>query len=575
MTSTDAKAAAERLKFAIISRAFVTSDTAKISRKNGTVRDDGWLFDLRRLSLEGASMSDIATLFWEAHDDVGPVQVGGLESGAIPVVAAIVARGFDSGRADMSGFFVRKSRKRDGLMQMIEGMLVPDRPIILVDDLLNTGESILRQVEILEELGYTVSGVWTILRFRDTGAYAGLTSKGIAVRSAFVLDDFAKELGVSPPKREHAHLPSSSYEVLWKFASDNPSYQHVVPKSDPAIDTERVYIGSDTGILWALNQADGSVAWSFRSGSSASGKGIFSSPLMIGDTVCFGSYDGNVYALDVKTGKKKWVYLEADWVGSSPTANEDGTVIFIGLEFGLWRKRGGIVALDAATGAKCWSYTDMPCYTHATPLYLAAHNEVAIGSNDGAVYLFDAQTGHLKWKHQTGMPTEAELDSGFSSFDIKGSLAYDPSSDILVAVNTRGTVLFIDRKSGSLRAGFGAEAGFFSTPLVHDGKVFVSCLDKNLYCLDPKTATVLWKWDAAARIFASPVLIEGSLYIGANSGRLTELDPATGSVRSVFRATERMTNRPAYNPATKNFFVSTFANELYCIAKSGPQTRTG
>ncbi len=42
-------------------------------------------------------------------------------------------------------------------------------------------------------------------------------------------------------------------------------------------------------------------------------------------------------------------------------------------------------------------------------------------------YLFDAKTGALQWKFETGKLTEAELGNGFSRFDIKAPFAYDPT----------------------------------------------------------------------------------------------------------------------------------------------------
>ena len=61
--------------------------------------------------------------------------------------------------------------------------------------------------------------------------------------------------------------------------------------------------------------------------------------------------------------------------------------------------------------------------------------------------------------------------------------------------------------------------------------------------------------------------IDGSLYIGTNAGRLTEIDPQTGKERSYFTVPERITNRVFHNAKTGRFFLSTYANEIYCLEK--------
>lgn len=562
----------ERLKETIETRAFVRGKDEPIApRGSGTQNRTGWLFDIRRILLEPSAMEDIATLFWKTFPEKTPLQIGGLESGAIPLLSNLVAYAhYREDREDVSGFFIRKSRKKDGLMRALEGTLHKDRRIILVDDLLNSGRSFIQQVEVLESLGHRIDALWVLVRFRDEAYYQYFNEKGIPIHSLFTLDDFADTLDIHNLEQKEPPPPAPSFRFLWKFGSPNPSYHYVVPKSDPALDDERVYVGADIGVMYAINQADGSLAWSHQIGFHAKGKGIFSSPAVHDGVVYFGGYDGNTYALDAKSGKKKWVSFEADWVGSSPALAPDLGLVFIGLEYGLWRKRGGIAALDMNTGKTIWAYRDMPCYTHASPLYIALHREVVIGSNDGCVYLFDAKKGALIWKFEPAPLAEQELNTGFSHFDIKGRCAYDEKRDLIIALDTDGDVTFLDRKTGQKQAAFKAEYGFYSSPVIYKDTVLVSSLDKNLYCINLDTFQEKWRWMSGARIFATPVLIDGSIYMGSNTGRLTELDPETGAEKSFVTLTERITNRTAYNPRTQRYFIPTFANQLYCAEKISP-----
>ena len=262
--------------------AYVSGKDEQIVSTNGNINNSGWLFDFRRIIFEPQMMKAISAVFWEEFANKEPIQVGGLETAAIPMVSAIALEQPPTLSKPTKVFFIRKSRKKDGLMRMIEGS--PDDkkvPVILVDDILNSGKSFIRQVEVLEELGYTVSSVWCVLRFRDVEHYQYFHNKNIAIHSLFELNDFTKTLGVTNVTKQKKDRVAMPFTIKWKFASHDPNYFYVVPKSDPIIDEEKIFFGSDSRIFWSLNQKDGSVAWSYKVGRRAKGKSIFSSPALL------------------------------------------------------------------------------------------------------------------------------------------------------------------------------------------------------------------------------------------------------------------------------------------------------
>lgn len=531
----------------------------EIPRKYGSAASSEWLFDSRSVSLEPEAQRIIADALWERLEPLLPAQIGGMETAAIPLVAALVAKSREMGKP-VNGFYIRKSRKKSGLVKFIEGTL-NDTPIVLIDDLMNSGGSILHQVEILKEEGRTVRAVIVLVRFREESYYQALHDAGVRIIALFTLDDFGLKMNESPKP-----ALTQGFRVRWRCAAPNPNFFYVVPKSAPAIDDTHVYFGSDSGWFWAIRKKDGSEAWKYKVGIHAKGKSIFSCPLVYQGTVFFGAYDGNVYALDTTSGKRKWVCMEADWVGSSPDIAPELNVLFVGLEFGLWRKRGGIAAIDIHTGKKIWEYM-MPNYTHASPLFIRKHQQVAIGSNDGAVYLFDARTGTLLWKHETGALAEKDLDTGFSPFDIKGRCAYDPKRDIVIATNIHGDVVAIHRKTGERFASFKADFGFYSDPVIHADSLLVANVNKLLYSINLDTFNIQWQWHADARIFATPIVVEGRIFIGSNTGRFVELSMNDGKESGRIQLAERIVNKTAYDPKEKLFFVPTLANEIFCLER--------
>ena len=534
----------QTLKKIIKEEVFITDGQERIVSQGGI--DSQWLFDFRSIFLNPHHINLIADIFWETHKDKYPFQVGGLEVASVPLLSAIVTKSIEKGKP-IHGFFIRKSRKKDGLLKMIEGKMTDD-PIILVDDVINSGRTFIRQLEVIEGIGREVQSIFTILRFRNSDYYDFAHDRGIKITSLFTLPDFGHKFRGTRKQKLH-YQP---FDVQWYFKSEDPNFFHVVPKSAPTLDGKHVYFGSDSGNFWALKQGNGSVVWKYKVGFHPKGKGIFSTPIVHNSTVYFGAYDGNMYALDTKTGRRKWIFMEADWIGSSPAIAENIDTLFVGLEFGLWKKRGGIVALDLETGEKKWEYI-MPEYTHGSPAYHPNKKVVAIGSNDGVAYLFNAKNGKLIWKYQTGG-------------EIKGTPVFDLERNYIIYGSYNGE-LNIFNLSGKLLHTHKADFAIFSNPLVKGNNVYAASADKKLYCIDLDTFKEKWVFTASVRIFASPAIVDDKLYIGANDARLHEIDLETGKETSFFQVTERITNRIAYNPETKRFFLPTFANEIYCLEK--------
>lgn len=549
------------LKKLIETEVFVTKNTETIVHPDG--REDAWLFDFRRVLFKAGVLEDLGEFFWSSFAQEPPFQIGGVEVAAIPLITALVLTAKAHGaREAPNGFFIRKSRKREGLMRMIEGALTDD-PIILVDDILNSGKSFIRQVEVIEALGKKVHAVFAILRFRDLAYYRSFTERGIRIVSLFTLDDFKDSLDVANLVDKAERPVPMPFTVDWCFKSENPNYHYVVPKSAPALDEHCLYFGSDSGNVWALRQSDGSVVWNYKVGFHAKGKYILSSPAMYKDMVYFGAYDGNLYALDKATGERRWVFMDADWIGSSPCIAPELGMVYVGLEFGLWNRRGGIVALDAETGKKRWEYC-MAGLVHSSPGYSEKHGVVVCGSNDYAVYGFDARTGKRLWEFKTGG-------------EVKASFAFDDQRGIVCFGSHDAYAYVLETKTGATIHTIKTEEAIYSTPLVYRGHAYIASLDKTVYCVNLETGAVVWRFPTNGRIFASPDVIGDRIYIGSNDGRLYELDPITGKNTAFFQATERITNKIAYNGETRRLFLPTFANEMYCLMKqeSSPSLLSG
>src|SRR3989344_5063253 len=219
----------KRLKEIVEKNVFTTREKHEMVTPDGT--ELAWLFDFKRILLRSEDLDLVSEIFWRHFEKNHPFQVGGLESASIPVIAGIVMKSVQKEKP-VNGFFVRKSRNKKGMLKMIEGEL-SDKKIILVDDLVNKGLSLIRQVEILESLGKKVYAIFVILRFRDLEYYEYFLNKGILIKSIFSLDDFTSSLMVKNLGDKNKGSLLTSFKVMWYFKSEKPNYFYVLPKSAP------------------------------------------------------------------------------------------------------------------------------------------------------------------------------------------------------------------------------------------------------------------------------------------------------------------------------------------------------
>jgi orotate phosphoribosyltransferase len=123
---------------------------------------------------EGAAL--IAELVLDEAARDGAQLVGGLELGAVPIVACVSQLSFIRGQP-VAGFFVRKAAKEHGTRKIVEGLpeglSIAGQRALLVDDVTTTGGSVLRAVEAAREAGAEVRTVVTVVD-RLEGAEANL-----------------------------------------------------------------------------------------------------------------------------------------------------------------------------------------------------------------------------------------------------------------------------------------------------------------------------------------------------------------------------------------------------------------
>ena len=165
---------------------------AALTLSTGTV--SSFYFDCKKATLDGKGLSLIADAFLEeiAKLPSPPTAIGGLTMGADFITTAVVLRAFEKGLLTVKGSIVRKEPKKHGTRNHIENELPAGTRIVLVDDVITTGNSTKLAGEKFLEDGYEVVGIIALID-REAGGAERLSERfGVPVRAIFKKSNFPR-----------------------------------------------------------------------------------------------------------------------------------------------------------------------------------------------------------------------------------------------------------------------------------------------------------------------------------------------------------------------------------------------
>ena len=334
--------------------------------------------------------------------------------------------------------------------------------------------------------------------------------------------------------------PRQLDSVKWTFKTGGPIV------GSPAVADGVVYIGSEDGFLYAVDQASGKEKWKFETSRQ-----VVSTPTIANGVVYLVGFDATLTALDASTGKVKWRFASQferrfqanrlhglppgyqtiadswDLYLSSP-AVVDGRVYY-------GTGDGGVYAIDASNGLMLWKFSTGDV-VHASPSVV--NGVVYIGSWDSFFYALDAETGQEKWRFKAGEDTFIHNQQGFqSSAAVVDGVVYTGCRD--------GHVYALDAATGHKKWEYMTNLSWVNaTPAVRDGLVYTGTSDSGrFFALDAKTGRLRFNFIAKGQVFSSPALAGDLAYFGSSNGKLYALDAKSGALVSEFR-TEAAKNDP-------------------------------
>ncbi len=148
----------ERLKGIILEKSFEYREDASFTLASG--EKSQFYFDCKKTTLDPEGSALIGELLLSLVDEKFPniVGAGGLTLGADPMGAALMHHAWFHGKKILH-FIVRKELKGHGSIKWIEGNVKPGDPVLVLDDVITTGGSVIKAIRRCREDGLAVEGV--------------------------------------------------------------------------------------------------------------------------------------------------------------------------------------------------------------------------------------------------------------------------------------------------------------------------------------------------------------------------------------------------------------------------------
>ena len=275
--------------------------------------------------------------------------------------------------------------------------------------------------------------------------------------------------------------------------------------------------------------------WSFKVEDA-----VRSTPLIHNGVLFVGAYDNNLWALDAREGGLIWKFATEGGIGSSPVYG--GGAVYIGSsDYRLY-------AVDVRTGKRRWAFkTEGKVFT--TPYFELGL--VFFGSDDGKVYAL-----------KPGPSLAREVWSYNAMAPIRSSPVVDKESERVFFGTESGDFLCLDL-GGEMRWRFQTRRRVMSTPLVHEGVVYVGSNDWHVYALDIEQGYPVWRYRTGGQVVSSPAYYEGRVYFGSVDNHVYAIDALSGREVWKFNVGSKVTSSPFVYK--NSVYIGAVDGALYCL----------
>ena len=279
------------------------------------------------------------------------------------------------------------------------------------------------------------------------------------------------------------------------------------------LNLDKHIVFSDTkGIVTVFDKAAFEVTWQKKTDVAY--------PTAIGgdsSIYLFGTRGGEVIALDSVKGDQIWRVRVSSEVLARPAVSGN-TVVVKTID-------GQLTALDAKTGNQKWIFKkDVPALSvrgNSAPLIV--DDKIITGLDSGKLVIVDLNSGKLFWEKTISIPRgRSEIDR---LVDLDADIILNNS--IAYVGGFQGRIVAIDLKTGDTL--WVKKMSIINNMTFENNKLYITDVRSHVWAIDATTGATIWKLGIfTSRKLTSPVIMNDYLLLGDYQGYLHVISKSDG-----------------------------------------------
>jgi len=295
----------------------------------------------------------------------------------------------------------------------------------------------------------------------------------------------ARQRALDPPLRE-----------AWSINT------HALIEFPPAVADGVAYVVNKYGNAKAVRLRDRKVLWARNPDPRETGTPTdVTAPVFHEGKVFFADVNGNLLAVDARTGKPVWDRRLPGHLESSPMAV--GGTLYLGTD------ATNVVAVRAVDGKVLWQF-DSPGAIKASPSF--HDGRVFVADYESGIFCLDARTGRLIWRTNTSKAPPFGEGGFFSSPAVAFGRVYAGRDD--------GTIYALDEHTGRIEWAFQTHNFVYGSPAVArvpgtPPTVYIGSYDERLYALDARSGRPRWRYAVGGPVPGTATVIGHTVYVSS------------------------------------------------------------
>ena len=338
----------------------------------------------------------------------------------------------------------------------------------------------------------------------------------VVLSSLPVMADWPRHRGDAALTGRAESQLGNKLDLLWTYGTGE------FLKSSVVIEKGSAYVGSDDGTLHAIELETGKKKWIFKTEMA-----IEAPPILHKGQVVVGSTDGFLYAISQDGGKLNWKHetmgeiMGAANQATRPKSKDDVLVVGSYDNF--------VYCVETNSGELLWKF-EAQNYINGVPT-IYDQKYVVFGGCDAMLYVIALEDG----QNVRSIEVEAPIAASVAIADGVGYVGDMDRS--VTAFNLESGEIIWNYKPKSFP--------YFSSPALSSDYIFIGGRDKGMHCIDRVTGKQVWRFSARGRIDSSPVISNEKVVFGAMDGKLYLVSQNDGQEIVSYEIGEPISSTPA------------------------------